>query len=88
MATMTLSVPNNDISIFKLIVRRMGWIIQRESEEKPLFSRAEIAAAKHRGQQLDNFVEKFRTEEISEDDILAEVDGVRQQMYEEGRQTH
>ncbi len=88
MATMTLSVPNNDISVFKLIVQRMGWIIQREAEEKPLFSSAEKAAAKQRGQQLDSFVEKFRTDEISEDDILAEVDAVRQQMYEEGRQTY
>ena len=46
------------------------------------------AAAKKRAARLDYFVEKFRTDEISEEDILAECDAVRQEMYEEGQQAH
>lgn len=88
MTTMTLSVPNNDVSVFKLIVQRMGWILQRETEENPAFTRTEMKAAEKRGQQLDQFVQKFRTDDISEEDIFAEVDAVRQQMYEAGQQAH
>ena len=33
MTTMTLQIPNNDVSMFKLIVERMGWLLQREAEE-------------------------------------------------------
>lgn len=85
---MTISIPNNDVSIFKQIMERMGWIIQNEKEEKPTFSYAETMAAERRVQQLDRFVEKFHTDEISEEDIFAEVDVVREQLYESKQQTH
>lgn len=88
MTTMTLSVPNNEVSVFKLIVQRMGWVLQCETEEKPTFTRAEVKAAEKCGQQLDKFVNKFSTDDISEEDIFAEVDAVRQQMYEAGLQTN
>lgn len=83
---MTLTIPNNDISMFKLIVQRMGWLLQREVEEQTPFTFAEQQAAMRRGQKLDYFVDKFRTDELSEEDILAEVDAVRQEMYESGQQ--
>ena len=44
------------------------------------------AASKQRTARLDYFVEKFRTDEISEEDILAECDAVRQEMYEARQQ--
>ena len=86
MATMTLTIPNNDISMFKLIVERMGWMLQRETEEQPMFTPAEVQAAKKRGETLRQFIEKFRTDEISEEDIIAECEAVRQEMYEERQQ--
>ena len=43
-------------------------------------------AEKERAKKLDYFLEKFRTDEISEEDIWAECEAVRQEMYEEGLQ--
>lgn len=86
MTTMTLKIPNNDISMFKLIVERMGWLLQQEATEQPTFTRAEVEAAKKRGETLRQFIEKFRTDEISEEDIIAECEAVRQEMYEKGLQ--
>jgi hypothetical protein len=43
-------------------------------------------AEKLRAEKLDYFIEKFRTDEISEKDILAECETVRQEMYEAGEQ--
>lgn len=47
---------------------------------------ARETAAKQRAVKLDYFIEKFRTDEISEEDILAECEAVRQEMYEERQQ--
>ena len=88
MATMTLQIPNNDVSLFKLIVERMGWMLQLEADEKPTFSQAEIEAARKRGETLRQFIEKFRTDEISEEDIWEECEAVRQERYEERMQAH
>lgn len=82
MTTMTLKIPNNDISMFKLIVERMGWLLQQEANEQPTFTRAEVDAAKRRGETLRQFIEKFRTDEISEEEIREECEAVRQEMYE------
>jgi hypothetical protein len=87
MATMTLSVPNNDISIFKLIVQRMGWILEHETEEQqPVFSDAEEQAAKQRALKMDYFIDKFKTDEITEEEIIAECEAVRQELYEARQQ--
>jgi hypothetical protein len=86
MTTMTLKIPSSDVSMFKLISERMGWMLQNEVEEKPTFTRAEVEAAKKRGKTMMQFVEKFRTDDITEEDILAECDAVRQEMYEAKRQ--
>ena len=79
---MTLKIPNNDISMFKLIVERMGWLLQQEATEQPTFTRAEVEAAKKRGKMMRQFIEKFRTDEISEEEIREECAAVRQEMYE------
>ena len=86
MATMTLEIPNNDVSMFKLIVERMGWLLQQEATEQPTFTRAEVEAAKKRGKVMRQFIDKFRTDEISDEDIIAECEAVRQEMYEKGLQ--
>lgn len=86
MATMTLEIPNSDVSLFKLMVERMGWLLQRETTDQQQFTRAEIQAARKRGKKMRQFIEKFRTDEISEEDIRAECEAVRQEMYEERQQ--
>ena len=86
MATMTLTIPNSDVSLFKLMVQRMGWMLQRETADQPTFTRAEVQAAKKRGKTLRQFIEKFKTDEISEEEIFAECEAVRQEMYEKGQQ--
>jgi hypothetical protein len=86
MATMTLQIPNHDVSFFKLIIERMGWLLEREVEEQPTFTLDEVQAAKKRGEALSQFIEKFRTDEISEEEIREECEAVRQEMYEERQQ--
>ena len=86
MATVTLEVPTNDLNIFETIVQRMGWIMRREISDKPVFSPSEVIAAKKRGETMRQFIDKFKTDDISEEDILAECDAVRQEMYEERQQ--
>ena len=88
MTTMTLKIPNNDISMFRLIVERMGWLLQHEAEEEPTFTRAEVESAKKRGEILRQYIEKFRTDEISEEEIREECEAVRQEMYEERLRGH
>lgn len=82
MATVTLEVPTNDLNIFETLVQRMGWIMRREISDKPVFSPSENLAAKKRAETMRQFIEKFRTDEISEADIWAECEAVRQEMYE------
>ena len=60
--------------------------VQRETAEQPAFTRAEMKTAKTRGETMRQFIEKFRTDEISEEDIWAECEAVRQEMYEERQQ--
>ena len=80
MATMTLTIPNSDVSLFTLMAERMGWVLQGEPTKQP-------KAAKKRRQTIDYFIDLFRTDEITEEEILAECDAVRQEMYEKGLQT-
>jgi hypothetical protein len=47
-----------------------------------------VSLEKERAIKLDYYVEKFRTDEISEEDILEECEAVRQEMYEEGQQAN
>ena len=54
--------------------------------EQATFTREEVEAAKKRGETMRQFIEKFRTDEISEEDIWAECEAVRQEMYEERQQ--
>ncbi|MBR2230421.1 MAG: hypothetical protein IJ886_09170 [Prevotella sp.] len=86
MATMTIEVPAADLNIFEELVRRMGWILQNVVETPSTFSQPEERAAQQRLQKMESFVNKFRTDDITEEDILAECDAVRQEMYEARQQ--
>ena len=86
MATITLEVPTADLNMFEMLVQRMGWMLRYKAEEPPTAPPSENAAARQRGQKLEYFIDKFRTEDITEEDILAECDAVRQEMYEAGKQ--
>lgn len=86
MATMTLEVPTADLNMFEILVKRMGWVLQHVTERPSAFTPAEEHAAQQRAQKMESFVDKFRTDDITEEDILAECDAVRQEMYEARRQ--
>lgn len=45
-------------------------------------------AEEERARKLDYFLEKFRTDEISEEEIWEECEAVRQEMYEKRLQAH
>ena len=83
---MTIEVPAADLNIFEELVRRMGWILQNVVETPSTFSQPEERAAQQRLQKMESFVNKFRTDDITEEDILAECDAVRQEMYEARQQ--
>lgn len=84
MATMVLSVPNSEISLFKQLISKLGWKLEKEISSSCTSNEMEIA--RKRSQQLDYFIEAFRTEELKEADVLAEVEAVRKEMYEAGQQ--
>ena len=86
MATMTIEVPAADLNMFEMLVRRMGWILQDVGEKPTTFSQSEERAAQQRAEKMESFVNKFRTDDITEEDILAECDAVRQEMYEARQQ--
>ena len=86
MATITIEVPKADLNMFEMLVQRMGWMLRYKAEEPPTVPLSEEDAAHQRGQKLEYFIDKFRTEDITEEDILAECDAVRQEMYEAGKQ--
>lgn len=86
MATMTIEVPSADLNMFEVLVKRMGWMLRHEAKETSTYSRSEERAAQQRAHKMESFVDKFRTEEITEENILAECDAVRQEMYEAKQQ--
>jgi hypothetical protein len=45
-------------------------------------------AEEERARKLDYFLEKFHTDEISEEEIREECEAVRQEMYEKRLQAH
>ena len=83
---MTIEVPAADLNMFEMLVRRMGWILQDVGEKPTTFSQSEERAAQQRAEKMESFVNKFRTDDITEEDILAECDAVRQEMYEARQQ--
>ena len=83
---MTIEVPAADLNMFEVLVRRMGWILRNVVDSPSTFSLSEERAAQQRAQKMESFVDKFRTDAITEEDILAECDAVRQEMYEARQQ--
>ena len=61
------------------------WLAEHLIEQVAKEESAE-STEKERAEKLDYFLEKFRTNEISEEDIWAECEAVRQEMYEERQQ--
>ena len=57
-------------------------LIQQVAQEE-----ARETASTQQALTIDYFIDKFRTDEISEEDIFAECEAVRQEMYEKRMQT-
>ena len=81
MTNVTISLDSILYSLGFLSSSNKRWLaehlIEQASAEESVEKEENERAAK-----LDYFLEKFRTDEISEEDIIAECEAVRQEMYE------
>lgn len=85
MANVTISLDNILQALSYLSKSNKRWLADHLIEQVNQEEAKEVAA-KQRVAKLDYFVEKFRTDEISEEDIVAECEAVRQEMYEKKQQ--
>ena len=78
----TISLENILQMLSSLSKSNKRWLAEHLIEQAAKEESVENAD-KERARKLDYFLEKFRTDEISEEDIWAECEAVRQEMYEE-----
>lgn len=81
----TISLDNILSSLGFLSSSNKRWLAEHLIEQAAKEESIEDAE-KQRAEKLDYFLEKFHTDEISEEDIIAECEAVRQEMYEAQRQ--
>ena len=78
MTTMTVQIPNSEISWFEQMIRAMGW--KFITEEAP---KADTKAMASLETDVDKLVKMFRTDRISQEDINEECELVREELYNE-----
>ena len=83
----TISLDNILYSLGFLSSDNKRWLAEHLIEQAAKEESVE-KEEKERAEKLDYFLEKFRTDEISEEDIRAECEAVRQEMYEERLRAH
>ena len=82
MTTMTVQIPNSQVSWFEQMIRAMGWVFKKEEnvadiKDKPCVFEAEVA----------ELLSMFNTDQISQEEIDNECELVREEMYH-ARQNH
>lgn len=81
MTTMTVQIPNSQVSWFEQMIRAMGWVFKKEENaviaDKPRVFETEV----------DELLSMFNTDQISQDEVDRECELVREEMYH-ARQTH
>lgn len=82
MTNVTISLDSILYALGFLSSGNKRWLAEHLIEQAASEESAE-EAEEERAKKLDYFLEKFRTDEISEEDIREECEAVRQEMYEE-----
>lgn len=86
MTNVTISLDNILQLLSPLSRSNKQWLAEHLIEQVAKEKSVEDAE-QQRAEKLDYFLEKFRTDEISEEEIFAECEAVRQEMYEERLRT-
>jgi len=82
MTTMTVQIPNSQVSWFEQMIRAMGWVFKKE--ESPAVDTDDSRAFEA---EVDELLNMFNTNQISQEEVDRECELVREELYE-ARQTH
>ena len=81
MATVTLQIPNTQIGWFEQMVRSMGWVYKTGNT-----SAADSISKRVFEAEVDELLELFQTNQITQEEIDRECELVREELYN-ARQT-
>ena len=82
MTTVTLQIPNSQVSWFEQMIRAMGWVFKKE--ENPAGTEDGQRALEA---EVDELRTMFNTDQISQQELDRECELVKEEMYH-ARQTH
>ena len=81
MTTMTVQIPNNQVSWFEQMIRAMGWVFKKEENPSVVEDKPHVLES-----EVDELMSMFNTDQISQEEIDRECELVREEMYH-ARQT-
>ena len=82
MTTMTVQIPNSQVSWFEQMIRAMGWVFKKEESPTVVTDDSRALEA-----EVDELLSMFNTDQISQEEVDHECELVREELYE-ARQTH
>ena len=80
MTTMTVQIPNSQVSWFEQMIRAMGWVFKKEENTA-------VIADQPRVFESEVVLAMFNTDQISQDEVDRECELVKEEMYD-ARQNH
>lgn len=77
MTTMVLQVPNSQVNWFEQMVRTMGWSFSKKNTSMEDVSNERVFEA-----DVDELLNMFKTDQISQEDIDKECELVKAELYD------
>ena len=75
MTTMTVQIPNSQVSWFEQMIRAMGWVFKKE--ESPAVDTDDSRAFEA---EVDELLNMFNTNQISQEEVDRECELVKEEM--------
>ena len=82
MTTMTVQIPNSQVSWFEQMIRAMGWVFKKEENAAVVADMPQVFE-----DEVDELLNLFNTDQISQEEVDRECELVKEEMYH-ARQTH
>ena len=82
MTTMTVQIPNSQVSWFEQMIRAMGWVFKKEENTAVIADQPRVFES-----EVDELLAMFNTDQISQDEVDRECELVKEEMYD-ARQNH
>ncbi len=82
MTTMTVQIPNSQVSWFEQMIRAMGWVFKKEEDTAVIADQPRVFES-----EVDELLAMFNTDQISQDEVDRECELVKEEMYD-ARQNH